>query len=431
MEGAGLKLHIHDARLDVRPLLQRNEINAISKAERARDELYDRLLEACAEEGVEAVVVKSPPYSPQVFASLDSWRGVDDVRAVTERASLKITVRPTDFHRFDHELDVEVRRGDRTRRYTGVRSLGPAQIRQLVGFVLGRIRKPRFQLERFRKHPLQVWRTANPIARIRPDWEFAAGLVLAIAGALLLVFAWAVAVDARTYGTEPAGGRGLGLLALAATLGGVALLVVRARKPRYTLSSGRPQQEPRELLRLDSWQALIYGLGGQAEELKGAVRAELERGRPQGFGLSDEHIWSWGVDGKEEREQIVVTFHRGIGFIHVYPYGDDLYVGWDAHVNAGTWVEKTVAEGVERETGRRVKVNTITGGWHIPNPYDVTDTSCLVEWTHAAVTKVVKRFVAERKIDQEIDFKILREERKGIEGKRKQGNDNGGWERRA
>jgi hypothetical protein len=35
---------------------------------------------------------------------------------------------------------------------------------------------------------------------------------------------------------------------------------------------------------------------------------------------------------------------------------------------------------------------------------------------HAAVTKVVKRAMADRKIDQEIDFKILREKREGIAG---------------
>ncbi|HYR09516.1 MAG TPA: hypothetical protein VEQ60_17210, partial [Longimicrobium sp.] len=397
-------------------------MNAISKAERARDQLYDMLLAACEEEGVEAVVVKSPPYSAEVAVTLESWTGIDDAPAVTERAWLKIIVRPTDFHRFEHELDVEVHRGDWTRRYTSVKLLTPKQVQLLVTFVLGRVRSPRFSLERFREHPLQFWRDRNSITRLRTDWALLVAIILMIAGTMMMIAAFITYQESRDfysydpYGPQPGNGVGLGVVGLTSLMAGIALVMHRFRKPYFTLSSGRPLQEPRNLLRLDSWQALIYGLGVQAESLKTSIRAELERGRPQGFGLSDEHIWYWGVDGKEEREQIVVTFRRGIAFIHVYRYADDLYVAWDAHVNAGTWVEKSMAGGVERETGRRVQINTITGGWHVPNQYDITDTNCLVEWTHAAVTKVVKRFIAEHKIDQEIDFKILREERKGIEG---------------
>jgi hypothetical protein len=35
-----------------------------------------------------------------------------------------------------------------------------------------------------------------------------------------------------------------------------------------------------------------------------------------------------------------------------------------------------------------------------------------MEWTHTQITKVVKQLIAERKIDQEIDFKIQRSERR-------------------
>jgi hypothetical protein len=56
-------------------------------------------------------------------------------------------------------------------------------------------------------------------------------------------------------------------------------------------------------------------------------------------------------------------------------------------------------------------------GWHIPNEYDVTDTNCLIERIHSAVTKVLKRLLAERKIDQEIDFQIIRGERQTIAGR--------------
>ena len=151
-------------------------------------------------------------------------------------------------------------------------------------------------------------------------------------------------------------------------------------------------------------------------QLKTAVKKELAIGLSEGVQLGDEKIWYAGVDGPEEREQLVVTFRRGIGFIHIYSYGKDLYVGWDAHVNAGTWKEKQIADGLEPQTREYCRVNTIESDWHIPNEYDITDANCLIEWIHSAITNVTRRILAEHKIDQEIDFKILRGERQGVVG---------------
>jgi hypothetical protein len=142
----------------------------------------------------------------------------------------------------------------------------------------------------------------------------------------------------------------------------------------------------------------------------------LSRAQPEGTCLSDERIWYRGVDGKVEREQLVVTFRRAIAFIHIYPDGNDLYVGWDAHVNGGTWVERKVGVGRDPNTGATCQLNTIGAGWQAPNEYDVIDGNALIERVHAAVTQVVRRVMAERNIDQEIDFKILREKREGIAG---------------
>ena len=43
--------------------------------------------------------------------------------------------------------------------------------------------------------------------------------------------------------------------------------------------------------------------------------------------------------------------------------------------------------------------------------YDLVDLNCLLEWTHAQVTKVLKQYLDERQIDQEIDFQIIRGDR--------------------
>lgn len=83
-------------------------------------------------------------------------------------------------------------------------------------------------------------------------------------------------------------------------------------------------------------------------------------------------------------------------------------MGWDAHLNHGQWVEKTVGTGIHKESGDLTQVNTVGSGWQRLTEYDVTDANCLIEWTHTKLVQLVKRLMEERKIDQEIDFTILR-----------------------
>ena len=141
-----------------------------------------------------------------------------------------------------------------------------------------------------------------------------------------------------------------------------------------------------------------------------------------------EDIWYWGVDGKEERRQVVVTFRRAVGFVQVYAYQQDLYVGWDVHVNGGTWSEVAVKHGIERGTGLRVVANSIESAWHVPNEYDITDTNYLGEWIHAIVVERVKEVIEAHKITQEIDFSILREDRRTVVGaeQKKKDKERGG-----
>ena len=166
---------------------------------------------------------------------------------------------------------------------------------------------------------------------------------------------------------------------------------------------------------MDSWQALVTELGPDARKVKDEVSAALGASQ-DGARLSNEKIWYRDIDGKVEREQLVVTFRRAIAFIHIYADGNDLYVGWDAHVNGGTWIEQKVGTGRDPKTGAFCELRTIAAGWQTPVEFDVFDGNTLIERVHAAVTKTVRRTMADRKIDQEIDFQILREKREGIAG---------------
>lgn len=188
-------------------------------------------------------------------------------------------------------------------------------------------------------------------------------------------------------------------------------LFVASRSPRLVRSAGKPLVEPRIPFYLDAWQTVIFGAGPDAEEIKRRLMALFAAEQQQRFACSVESIWRWGLDGKQEREQMVLRHGRGLLFCQVYPYGADLYVGWDAHMNMGTWIEKELASGVDRESNRRVRIMTVERGVQTTTEYDLVDVNCLLEWVHAQVVQVLKRYIRERQIDQEIDFKIIRGDR--------------------
>jgi hypothetical protein len=103
-------------------------------------------------------------------------------------------------------------------------------------------------------------------------------------------------------------------------------------------------------------------------------------------------------------------------FCQIYGYDQELYVGWDAHLNSGQWVEETVVTGIDKQTGALTQVNTVRPGFQRLTEYDIVDVNCLLEWTHLQLVQLLQRLMEERKIDQEIDFKILRGERQGLTG---------------
>lgn len=207
---------------------------------------------------------------------------------------------------------------------------------------------------------------------------------------------------------------------------GLAGLVVTGRARRLVRSAGKPLAEPRIPFFLDAWQTVIFGAGVDESLIRDRLMALFTGAHQQRFACAVERIWRWGLDGKTEREQIVLRYRRGIVFAQIYSYGSDLYVGWDARMNLGTWIEKPIASGIDRETGERVQVMTVERAVQPTTEYDLVDVNCLLEWTHAQVTQVLRRYVREREIDQEIDFTIIRGDRQratGQEEKRPDGPD--------
>jgi hypothetical protein len=199
----------------------------------------------------------------------------------------------------------------------------------------------------------------------------------------------------------------MGVLLIA---GGIVLTILSANRPGHVLSPGKPPEEPRDLIAWAKWRALIPDLAGKAEDLKRDVKAELLSGKvDETIRMAEERIGYWGLDGKEEREQLTAIFRRGIASLLVYPYDKDLFVSWETYLNVGTWAEEEVATGIDVVTGKFTRVMTIKPTRQVPNEYEIADLDCLTEWVHNAMVKVVKRYKKDYKIDKRFDFQIIRE----------------------
>jgi hypothetical protein len=375
---------------DVRPLIQRNQTNLWTQAEQIRDGLYEQFSRVCSSMQIEPLLLSSGPYVYPAWVKFEAWQPVDQP-TTTRRSSVVVEIDPKPYHEHQFEFSVTYTAQKASRRVKRVRPLSDDEVRALVEYLLRGGPKPKFR--HYRNLWFQFWRPHNKVQGLKRD-----GLGIAMMIALVGGFAF-TAIPMVTVGAW----------ALAALL-----FWVMHRRKAFVRNDGKPDSEPRTLVRVDSWQTVLFNLGRDVSMVRDRLLHAFQIGLSPQCRFRAERLWYWGLDGKEEREQFVLTGGRGIVFCQIYRYGEDLYVGWDGHLNRGQWVEQTVTSGIDRASGDPVTVTRVVPGTQPTNEYDLADLSCLMEWTHAQIVKVLKQLTAERKIDQEIDFKIQRAERQQV-----------------
>lgn len=381
--------------LDYMPRIDRNATNGISEAERMRDSIYALFENAAKAQRLKVLVLRSGPFVAPPWVLVECWARHDQDRSLTLRSSATIQVRPREFHRFPLECDVTLANDKKTRTIRNLIRFDSNDADAVLEYLLTpQLRRPP-RFERCRTWGFDLWRPRNKTARLGVDVPQVAALVLCVLGFVTLTF-----------------GVGAILLLAAGILG-----YVNGLRRTHVLSAGKPSQEPRRLIRLDSWQVVVDRLGTERDRLRDTIGRELSSIRGQTFDVVDERIWYWGSDGKEEREQTVIRLRRGLLFLHLYSYGENLFVGWDAHVNCGKWIETIASKGFDKETKQLCAVHSIAAGWHSPNEYDIVDANCLIEQVHAIIARCLRLKIAEHQIDQEIDFTIVREARQNVVGR--------------
>ncbi len=370
--------------LSVIPITEDNPADQLNVA---RQGLYSMLEKSIEKQqltdGTDVQLLQSQNYADLCFVSLSIFVPSTSDSKLAKRLGMqsvlliKLTAHP--FHRFPITYSVKVESSNKQKEFSDVYEIDPQKLDTLVGQML-KGEKWKFSPKCLRQAPLQFWRPSNRIT------DFKQTKTIYILMALfppLLIFPL------------------LGRLFFGA-------------KQRLKLTTGKPAAEPRSLLQLDSWQVAIKGLQNYAEQLESEFITEMQKTSNKFGQLQEENIWYWGVDGKVERKQQVFRIGRAMVFIKIYGYGDDLYIGWDAHVNAGSWGEKSIGSGFAHGSGLPLDAYNIVSEWHQPNEYDISDANFALETVHATLVKLTKRLVKERDVDQEIDFTIVRESRASV-----------------
>lgn len=405
------------------PIVPRNVENPWVTAEKSRDALHDSFEDLCKCLSINAVILKSPNSHYPPWVKFECWAPKDKEPTLVERVLIQITIHPTPYRRFPFTFYLEWSYGETLIYSNSIVSVDPPLIEQILYFVLGRGPKPK--LRRTRNHFWEVWKVENKFVASRID-------ILAILGPCLNVAAigfWLSSLvlcvqyldfyysPHSVFDQVPTSYGNYLIAACVMTLAGGAMWVIGGRisnRRCLVRNQGKPCDEPRDLVRVDSWQTVIFDMAKECQAIRNRFLETIAVLPTTNFRYSREHVWHWGIDGPEEREQIVFSSGRGLVFCLIYTYGNDLYVGWDGHLNRGQWIEKTIKKGIDKQSGEPTSFKVVEPGIQGLTEYDVTDLSCLMEWTHAQLVRLLKRLIDEKKIDQEIDFKILRGERQKL-----------------
>ncbi|WP_347140449.1 hypothetical protein [Paracoccus sp. SSK6] len=370
------------------------------------DRIATAFRQAAAKRNLTVFVRRSPLGTWPGWVSFDAW--IPD-RNIWTTARFRINVKLTPLPHHRREVLVETSLHDRgidrwtTKRQLALASikdpdmLGDAAIDQLVDYAAGTGNK---------RPPLFRWKPFTNLFRRNKIPNL--GLSdLQKAGFGLLIF-----------GSLPIGAISIIFLVLSFLVLGVDGLIRLTDRRVLVMDCGRPASVPRSLLFLDTWYALVRGIGREAVPCRESLLERLRSTCPEEAVIGLETVDYRVLDDLIAREQIVVRFRRAVVFCHVYGYGEDLYVGWDAHLDCGDWKEIDVSQGYSPVHGVKARLTTVQSGITLPTNYQLADANGVAEWVHRQIREHVKLLMAEHAIDQEIDFTIIRGQRDDALGRR-------------
>jgi branched-chain amino acid transport system permease protein len=394
---------------DARPILPIADETVWDQAVALRDSFVDSIVDMLGAENLSAEILKSEPGNYPVWLRIEAWTPAGaDWSAGMQRCELDLTVEARPFSRHKLVCSVRATRGRRVLAVAELPRFSRGDAVEWARYTVGRGSEPSTYQpfsDVLRSVPSQFFppvdRRHNPFEKqFRPklvDRMF----LLAVAACLLFIFAL---MFRRLF--EP--------IALASAVGTMVLFVLmlmRARNfRRLDWVTPRPRDGPRRLGHVDGWHAVLVGLGDDSGRLETSLIESLGRTAGGLLAIRREPYGYRKPNGYEERERLVVSRDQGHVHVHFHRMGDDLFVGWQAHLNWAQWSETAPVTYVHASSGVTA-FRDIRPSWRYPDEFDLIDLNSLSAVLHGSLELEIKKVLAARFSDQEVDFEVFRGDR--------------------
>ncbi|MGQ8364488.1 hypothetical protein [Glaciecola sp. 1036] len=376
--------------IDACPRLDVNKESLFQKVEDYRDQIYMLLNDALVKLRIKGEVTKSAPYEYNTRVLIRLWKTSDKDSSRQHRGEAQIDIIAKPSFRYPIVVEIKATSGGKKRTLKRITEFNETSAYDLISFISAPSQKLR--KSNYKRHGIIF--DKNKVKK-RPG-----ATLVAVFGFLPMIGAFGLAIHP-----------GLGVVTiLACSIPLIKLIFAPVRVEAI----GRPPQNPRNLVRMDSWQSVIIDLGELAKQVRTDVFQELVDGKHPDALIEYEEVSYLANTGKANRTQIVVNFRRAIAFIEVHSYGNDLYVDWEAYLNLGVWDEQSTGVGYDATNEVKVEYKDVQRSLEALNEYDISDANFLIEWVHACLTRVVRRLKKEKNIDQEFDFQIQRSDRRSV-----------------
>ena len=421
------------SRIDARPIRPTSTDTAWDRTIARRDELASSVRRTLEQEKLQALVLTSSDGNYPPWVKLEAWlpptKGGRPGSA-RERAELVLVVDAKPFRKQDFTVSAHAVRGNRRIDATNRTRFSAKDAADWTRYALGRAGKPSnyhpvLDLLRAliaRLLPIIPQPHRNPVGRPFKNFLGLSGIgVLALASIAAILVGILVSRDLSL--------RQILLLAPLGVLGLVAAAILERRRAHSIYLTPQPPVPPSNPGHVDSWHVALSELGRDYDAIKQRLVQRLMEERSAGLDIRAERYGYRTPNGYEERERLVVFKGQGLVHVHIYPFGEDLFVGWNAYLNWAKW-DETAAVSSRANVGETVEFRGLQAGFYVPNQFDLIDLSTLSELVHRRVERELKAILKERAIDQEIDFRIIRGDRDSAldrSKREKSANPSGGW----
>jgi len=401
------------SKTDARPI---REVSANTDWDRAieqRRQVAKIVRSVLDEERIEALVIESADGNYPPWVQLEAWLPVAQPGgnfAGHERGWVQFALDVKPFNERAQVITATLKRGKKSLSVTSRPDFSARNIAEWTRYALDRGPKPsnytpkldalaallhallRFINEPHRNRIVKAYRTSF--------WRNSAALLTTAAFILFYLGLTSVAAS-------PAFGVILFIAAGASLIAGIAVTLMRRNAVSVT---SQPVVPPRNIVLVDSWHVVVAEFGRDYSSIKRRIGQAVTQSVGAGV-LSQFEVYGYRApNGYEERERLVVSKGQALVHVHMYSFGQDMFIGWDSFLNWAQWSEtKPVSTRIE---GRNeIEFRELRTGVYIPNQLDLIDLQSLSELVHRRIEREIKAILKEKAIDQEIDFKIIRGDR--------------------